>query len=327
MDAVENFMRILRFDHPERVISKIPVHVIRYTGNMHEDYDSSGGDTSPVGTSWKDIWGTHWKKVREDVMGMPVGFPLAEVNSLLNYPWPDANDERICGKIDRMAREFPDGDLLLGGSHRDTLWEKAYMLVGMETLMMYFYSEPAFVKEVLQRIINFQLGIAEHYLKLGVRVAFLGDDLGSQVGPLLSPPMVREFLLPEYKRLCQLYKQHGVLIRFHSCGNIEAFLELFMELGVDVLNPVQATANNLEKVRVCTQGRMALHGGISSRLLMEGPVEQIELETRRMIWKMGREGGYICAPDQDMPYPPGNRCAFDATVDQYGTYPLEPYEN
>jgi len=81
-------------------------------------------------------------------------------------------------------------DRFLAGSHRDTLWEKAYMLVGMEALMMYFLTEPEFVRDVLHHVTDFQLGIAQHYARLGVEFVALGDDLGTQLGPLLGPRIV-----------------------------------------------------------------------------------------------------------------------------------------
>jgi uroporphyrinogen decarboxylase len=323
MDPIENFLRILHFDGPQRAIGRLPVQVIRYTGNKHEAYDGSGGDDSPLGATWRDIWGTVWRKAHADVMGLPMGYPLARVEDLRGYRWPDPDDERICAAIYNQAGDFPGGDLLLGGSHRDTLWEKAYMLAGMETMMVRFFEEPDFVREVLHRIMDFQLGIARHYVKLGVKVAFLGDDLGEQSRPLLSPRLVNEFLLPEYRRLCLFYKEHGVLLRFHSCGNIEAFLDMFMDLEIDLLNPVQATANNLENVRARTQGRMTLYGGVSSGILMEGPPERIEREVRRLLWLLGRQGGYVCAPDQDMPYPPEHIQALADAVDRHGWYPLQ----
>jgi uroporphyrinogen decarboxylase len=222
--------------------------------------------------------------------------------------------------IGQMKAEFPGGDLFLGGSHRDTLWEKAYMLVGMENLMMYFLSEPAFAREVLHRIMDFQLGIAWHYLQAGVEFVSLGDDLGTQCGPLLGPRIVREFLAPEYRRLIGLYKAHGVLIGFHSCGDIRSVLETFLELGIDLLNPVQATANDLEWVRAVTQRRLALQGAVSSATVMEGPVERIEAEVRWRIRQLGQAGGYFCAPDQGMPYPEEHLEAFQAAVERYGQY-------
>jgi uroporphyrinogen decarboxylase len=198
------------------------------------------------------------------------------------------------------------------------------MLVGMENLMIYFYTEPGFVREVMRHIMDFQLGIAAHYLKLGIEFAYLGDDLGTQQGALLGPKIVNEFLVPEYTRLFQLYKERGVLIWFHSCGNVASVVETFMRLGVDVLNPVQATANDLDQLRTVTQGRMALHGGISSALIMDGPVDRIVAEVWQHMWQLGRDGGYFCAPDQGMPFPQAHLDAVHDAVERYGRYPLLP---
>ena len=322
MNAKENALRILRFDQPEKITQGPPVYTLSYHGCNHEPYGSELGDDHPVGAWWTDIWGTGWHKVHADVMGLPKICPLAEMDALKTYRFPDPDDERIIGRLDRMTAQFPGGDVFLGGSHRDTLWEKAYMLVGMENMMIYFH--PEYAREVLHRIMDFQLGIARHYLRLGVEFVHLGDDLGSQGGLLLSPKILQEFFVPEYERLFQFYRQHGVLIGFHSCGRIEAALEMFIQLGVDVLNPLQATANNLETVRRKTQGKMALQGGISSGLIMAGPPERIEQEVRFRLWQLGREGGYFCAPDQGMPYPAAHLEALAKAVEQYGCYPLQP---
>jgi uroporphyrinogen decarboxylase len=321
MNAIENLMRIIHFDHPERVIHSVPIYETFYYGCNHEGF-AGGGHDSPVGSKWVDIWGTGWQKIHPDVMGMPVECPLSNPANLKSYTWPDPDDERICAQLYRMAGDFAGGDLLLAGHHRDTLWEKAYMLVGMENLMMYFFQEPTFVRDVLHHIMDFQLAMARHYLKIGVQFIFLGDDLGTQQGPLLGPRIVNDFLYPEYQRLFQLYRQNNVLIDFHSCGKIDSILDMFLELGVDILNPVQATANHLDALRLKTQGRMTLQGAVSSATIMEGPIQRIEKEIRQRMKQLGSEGGYICTPDQGMPYPPEHIKAFYAAVERFGKYPL-----
>jgi uroporphyrinogen decarboxylase len=317
MNPKENALRNIHFDHPERITGGCPVYTLSYLGCDHQGF-TGGGHDSPAGTVWTDIWGTEWHKELEGVMGFPRGNPLAQPGALSTYHWPDPDDERICGQIYRQAQDFPGGDRFLAGANRDTLWEKAYMLVGMEKLFVYFYEQPEFVREVLHRIMDFQLGIAAHYLKLGVELVFMSDDLGTQRGPLLNPRLVREFFLPEYQRLFDLYKSHNVLIDFHSCGGIQAFLGMWMDLGVDVLNPVQATANDLDALRAATQGRMALRGGVSSVTIMEGPEERIEQEVRFRIAQLGRSGGYFCDADQVMPFPPEHRQALDRAVERWG---------
>ena len=325
VNARENALRIIRFDKPQRIVGGVPAYGLCYHGCNHEGYDGGGHDC-PVGSRWRDIWQAEWHKEHEGVMGFPRGHPLAEIENLRRYEWPDPNDERICGPVHKKAKEFPGGDLFLTGSHRETLWEKAFVLVGMENLMVYFHTEPGFARDVLHRVMDFQLGIAAHYLKAGIEIAGFSDDMGTQRGPLLGPRIMTEFLVPEYKRLFELYKKHGVLINFHSCGCIEQVLPVFMELGVDILNPVQATANNLDKVRALTQGKMALQGGVSTATIIAGPPETIEREVRQRLWQLGRNGGYFCGPDQGMPWPKAHIEAVHEAVEKYGRYPLEAPE-
>jgi uroporphyrinogen decarboxylase len=101
-------------------------------------------------------------------------------------------------------------------------------------------------------------------------------------------------------------------------------LDTFMELGVDILNPVQATANNLDRVRALSQGKMALEGGVSSATVMKGPIERIVAEVRQRLWQLGREGGYFCRYDQGMPYPEAHVKALFEAVEKYGVYPIQP---
>jgi uroporphyrinogen decarboxylase len=249
MNPRENALRILRFEQPERVVPHPPAHNVAFFGANHEGY-AGGGHHLPVGSRWRDIWEVEWHREHQGVMGFPRGHPLAELpQALTTMDWPDPDDPRICGRIYRQAEGWDPEETFLVGSHRDTLWEKSYMLVGMEAMMIYFYTEPEAVKEVLHRIMDFHLGIARHYLEVGVEIVGMSDDLGTQRGLLLSPKVIEEFFVPEYRRLFDLYKSHDVLVNFHSCGHIMPLVETFVDLGVDILNPIQASANDLDALR------------------------------------------------------------------------------
>ncbi|MFC1736121.1 uroporphyrinogen decarboxylase family protein [Candidatus Hydrogenedentota bacterium] len=324
MNAKENALRIIRFDNPERVAHNQPAHNVPYHGCHHQGYEGGGHDL-PVGSKWTDIWGTMWHKEHDGVMGFPRGNPLADLpKALANYEWPDPDDDRICGPIYEKAKEWEREETFLVGPHRDTLWEKSYMLVGMENMMCFFHTELNAVRELLHRIMDFQIGISKHYLDVGVEIILAGDDLGAQEGLLLSPQIIEEFLVPEYRRLFDIYKKHGVIISFHSCGHVTPMLETLIDLGVELLNPIQATANDLDEVRRITQGRMALFGGVSTRTVMAGPIEAIRKEVAFRLWQLGREGGYFCRPDQGMPWPEGHIEAVWQAVEEFGTYPLKP---
>ncbi len=98
---------------------------------------------------------------------------------------------------------------------------------------------------------------------------------------------------------------------------------MFLELGVDILNPVQKTANDLAAVRRKTAGRMALQGGISSGLIASGPISAIRQEVRRCISLLGaKDGGYFCCPDQGMPWPEAHYQALIEAVEEFGRYPF-----
>ncbi len=325
MNSKENAIRIIKFDQPEQVVTGLPAHSIAYRGCNHEGY-TGGGHHLPVGSHWDDIWGTTWFREQEGVMGFPRGNPLSSLpESLPGFQRPDPNDGRICDQIYAQARGWERDEAFLVGSHRDTIWEKGYMLVGMQNLMLYFYTAPQAVRDLFRLIMDFQLGIARHYIEVGVELVEMSDDLGTQRGPLISPKTVREFLLPEYRRLFSFYKENGVLIKFHSCGQITAFLDIFLELGVDILNPIQATANDLDRIRQITSHKMALQGGVNSATLMSGPVEAIREEVAYRVWQLGREGGYFCCEDQELPWPEEHMQAMRQAVEDYGHYPLTRY--
>ena len=321
MTKKENALRVMAFDDTA-FPGGLPRYTLCYRGACHEGYEGGGHDC-PLGTRWFDIWGTGWQKEHKDVMGFPRVNPLAEIKALKNYVWPDPNDERICADIYKLRKEFIGGDAFLEGANSDTLWERTYMLVGMENMMCYCYEEPEYAKEILHRIMDFQLGIAKHYLKLGVEMAAFSDDLGSQHGLLIGKDTLYEFLVPEYKRLFELYKKHNVLINFHSCGHVEPILDMFIELGVNILNPVQATANNLVKVKEKADFKMSLLGGVSSDIVMKGPVSAIDAAVKNAIRVLGKNGGYFCWPDQDMPTPQEHWDAFYAAREKYAKYPFK----
>ncbi len=220
MNDRQNAQQIIAFGAPERVLTGVPAHTVAFHGANHEGFHG-GGHHLPVGSEWTDIWGVQWRREQEGVMGFPRGHPLSDLPDALDrYTWPDPEDPRICNTIYQQAAGWDAEAAFLVGSHRDTLWEKSYMLVGMESMMVSFHLAPTAAREVLHRIMDFHLGIARHYAAVGVEMVTMTDDLGTQRGLLLSPQIIEEFLVPEYARLFAFYKERGVLVNFHSCGHI-----------------------------------------------------------------------------------------------------------
>ena len=318
MTDKENFYQLVRWGNPEWIPSRIPEYAVHYKGCHHDNFEGQGHH-SPVGTVWKDIWGVEWHKDLEGVMGFPRGFPLTNLETLDSFEFPDPDDPKYFSLIFEMKKNYKE-DLILYASHRDTLWERAYMLVGMENMMVYFRTEPDLVKRFFRRITDFQIKMAQHYIEAGCELIGVGDDHGMQSTLLLGKDIIYEFFMPEYQRLFDFYRNYNknIIINFHSCGYIEPILDMFIELGITILNPIQATSNNLENVRKKTQGKITLCGGINSGILMDGNLDEIRALVKSRIEVLGKNGGYICCPDQGMPYKKESLDVMNEAILKYG---------
>ena len=320
MDAKENLLETIHFGNPERVpyAGGLPIIRIGFFGVNPDDNRPPGADI------WTDLWQVQHHKEFEGIMPFPKYNPLAHIDDWEEYQWPDPHDPELYVKARATLENISDREaILVSGSHRSTLLERAWKLVGMEDLFVLLLSDEERSNWLLDHIIDFQLGVAEEYLSLGVDFAFLGDDHGTQLGVYMNPELFRKYFKPRYEKLIKLYKSNGCLIQFHSCGNILDLVPDFMDLGIDILNPIQATALDLPTLRRLTEGKMALQGGVSTATVLDGPLELIRTEVRERIQCLGKNGGYICGPDQGFPFPQDHLRCLEDSVDIYGAYPLE----
>lgn len=318
MDEKTNFFRLVRREGPQFVPWRIPAAGLHYYGCNPQDSRPEG---ATIGSRWRDIWNVTWDWELEGVMPFPKDPPLAEPGSLSGYAWPDPHSEAVSGCLRAQFDAIEDRESkVLTISHRSTLFERAWKLMGMDTLMVSMMIDRPRAEAVLDGLTEFALGIAEEYLAFDPDFVGLGDDLGAQRGPLVNPDLVRELLVPRYRRIVEHYRARkpDIVISLHSCGQVTDFLDDFIDLGIDILNPVQARANDLDELRRRTRGRMTLEGGVDTAVVAHGtPVEVRDL-VRTRLEQLGRQGEYICHPDQAMPFPEENRRALREAVEEFG---------
>lgn len=161
----------------------------------------------------------------------------------------------------------------------------------------------------------------DRYLELGVDGVSFTEDLGTQRALMMSPEMFRKFLLPEYEFIFKNVFAEKKIVNFHSCGCVESIAVLLASIGITILNPIQFSANNLEKIKKDTVGKMALQGGIDTKLLLEGTPAEVQVHVQEVMEVLKPGGGYILCPDQGMPnFPPENIEAMWQTAKEYGRY-------
>ena len=276
--------------------------------------------------SWTDSWGTRWETAREDMVPFPKGNPLPDLRRVDEFVFPDPHalfdaDTTIRERIAAIpGRE----EKILLGSQVYFLFERAWALTGMETLMVAFLEYPEELKELLRRITDYNIAVFERYMELGVDGVSFSEDLGTQRALMMSPPQFRELLKPQYERAFAPVKAAGKLVHFHSCGCVQDIVADLIDVGVDILNPIQSRANDLHELKQAAAGKLTLEGGIDTHeVLMLGTPEIVEAEVRRVLSILAPGGGYIIGPDQGMPFPPENLAALWEAAQRWGRYPLE----
>jgi uroporphyrinogen decarboxylase len=210
---------------------------------------------------------------------------------------------------------------LIGGGLGYFCFERVWALMGMETFFSAVIEFPNEVRYVLHELAKYARGAFDRYLDMGVDGVSFSEDLGAQKSLMISPKHFREFFLPEYKYALENVLKEKKFVNFHSCGCVDEIAKDLADMGITVLNPIQARANDLRKIKKDASGKMALDGGIDTHMILTGTPEDIKAEVIRIMEILKPGGGYICGPDQGFPnMPKENMQALWETARDVGRY-------
>jgi uroporphyrinogen decarboxylase len=229
--------------------------------------------------------------------------PLADVDSIEGLDAWSPPDPRATGRFDAAKRDIDrfGRDFFVIGDVELSLFELAWHLVGMEKYLVDFAMEEPWIEKLNGRVEEWTAAIALQLVALGVDAIWLGEDLGTQTSMLISPDMWRERFKPRYARLISRLKRANpkLLVAFHSDGAVAPLIDDFIELGVDIYNPVQPNVpgSDPEELQSKYGGRICFFGGIDQQaLLPSGDVEAIRREVASRARIFGANGGYLMAP-------------------------------
>jgi uroporphyrinogen decarboxylase len=250
-----------------------------------------------------DCWGLEFE------MFAPNGF-----NNLRN-PLKDCDEDEIdawtapsIDAVDMDTRfQFADADLKKYGeeylvmvSGYNGIFEKGYNLLEFGNFMCYLLTEPDMIDRLLGKVTDFKVEIAKETAKRGFMMGHYGDDLGMQTGELFSLDAFRRSILPHIKRVFRVFKDAGLPVQMHSCGNIVKFIPDLIDAGLDVLEPVQPVMD-IQYLKREFGKDLTFYGGVDTQeLLVFDTPERVREETLRTIDVLGKGGGYIVAPAQEV---------------------------
>jgi uroporphyrinogen decarboxylase len=290
-------------------------------------------------SSWwfDDEWGATWKmpKMEGHYFDM-VAHPLkgADFDTVREYIWPDGTDKAIsAGLADEARKVFANSRaaLILDARIGNGFFHTGAILEGYEAIFTDLAFAPHKVDYIMDRVLELKLNYFDRLLsEVGDQVHIVRelDDLGSQQGLLISPEMYRKFIKPRQKKLYDFIKRKapGVKILFHSCGSVYKIIPDLIEIGVDILNPVQVSAALMDTAKLKREfGREITFwgGGVDTQwVLPHGTPQEVRDEVRRRIDDLAPGGGFVFAAVHNIQedVPTGNIIALWETLREYGIY-------
>jgi uroporphyrinogen decarboxylase len=258
--------------------------------------------------SYVDEWGVGWKVVEyatpfgKGKYTEPFGHPLAGDANIEYYLPPDPNRPGLYTDSANVLREFKDEYWIVGVTPT-TIFETAWALRGLKQLIMDMVADPHKANTILDIPFNYHKVVTQKLVQLGVDMVWLGDDVGGQKAMLMSPKMWRMYLKPRMAELIAALRQinPAIKIAYHTDGVVYPIIPDLIEIGVDVLNPVQPLAMDPVRLKLDYGDRLCFWGTLDiQHTLPFGTPQQVRAEVLTRLKTIGREGGLVIGPTHNL---------------------------
>lgn len=316
MTPKQNLLKALQHKQPRWVPCPMVDGSLKVIPHGLAEYVPEGG---------KDDWGVEWKTGEEKSgAGLPRTHPIENPEDVEKFPLPDVEKPDLMKPAIREMKNIDRSQTLVFGDNGWGIFERAWILVGMDKLLIWMYKEPDAVKNLMRRIAIIKERISERFInEVGVDGVRYGDDWGGDKALLMGPNLWRKFIKPYQKSLYRICKDKGTFVHQHSDGHIEEIISDLVEIGLDILNPLQPECNNLQMIKSEFGANLTFHGAIGSRNMDKGTPDQIAQEVSLRVKQLSSSGGYIIAPAHAMSYPKTNLEAFRKAAIKYGKVPRQ----
>lgn len=287
-----------------------------YFNNLEEDgrekkRNWDEWDEKKHGTKTIDEWGVyrdfgdfyHFNKMTHSMAD------LETVTDLKKWPWPVLNDEDYFSDVKHKTKILKNKNIATVGYY-NCIFEQAWYIRGMKNLFMDFYYNKKFAEYLLDKITEIDTMAAIKLTEVGVDIYYTGDDVATQLDMMMSVDMWRKWIKPRTKSIIDTVKKINpdALIWYHSDGNNYKILRDLVEIGCDVLHPIQPECMDPVKVSKELGDQVSFWGTIGTQSLMPfGTPEEIKDEVKRIIHEFDAfNGGLIIAPthflEPDVPW-------------------------
>ncbi|MBI3920980.1 MAG: hypothetical protein HY318_06120 [Armatimonadetes bacterium] len=299
--TVERLAQLLEI--PPAFVGEAMGNDVRMTW-VNNNYAMEGIVHQNEGESHVDLWGIRWTK--EGDFNQITEYPLrrASREELLEYSFPSEHLEFLLQRMEPVvaARE----DYFIGCDVSPCVFEMYWRLRGMELTMLDMVEDPELAYEMLGRCAEFAVKLSvEACGRFALDWLWSGDDVSGQFAMMMSPATWREMIKPHLQRVFTVGKAHGLWVAHHCCGALRPIIPDLIEMGLDVLNPIQCNCPGMVPLELKREfGRdLAFMGGVDTQgVLPNGSADEVRRATARLIEGMTSDGGgYILAASHTIP--------------------------
>lgn len=282
----------------------------------------------------RDAWGIEWHRPPGSHYFDPIKHPMADFSyeDLKHFEYPDLWDADFGRQLSRRARQLHETSeyFLIADALSVGIFETAWLLRGLERFLMDLLTDKPFAAALLELVLKQRKDFFARFLDaVGpyVGMVMVSDDLAAQSGPIMSPELYREMIKPMHKQLNAFIKQRtDAKLLHHSCGALRPFLDDLIEVGVDIINPVQVSAAGMDSAGLKRDygDRLVFWGGgcDTQDVLQFGSTKDVKREVQRRIEDFKPGGGFVFTQVHDIQpnTPPENVVAMFEAAKEYRRY-------
>jgi len=225
------------------------------------------------------------------------------VEDVHQHVWPDP-DALDFSNVREQCRKY-HGEYATFGAPWSPFFHEVGWLIGQEDFLMWMHTKPEVVHAIIQHVVDYEVEATRRFLKAAdgmIDITYFGNDFGTQRGLFVSPRMWSEFFRKPLKRYFDVSHDYGCKVMKHSCGAVRDIIPLFIEDGVNILDPVQVAASGMDLAGLVRDfgGDICFHGGVDTqRTLPFGSTADVRAEVRSYLDLTRESGGYILSGSQD----------------------------
>jgi uroporphyrinogen decarboxylase len=271
---------------------------------VNNNYAMEGIVHEREGEGHTDAWGIRWKKIGH--FNQIAEFPLEDASreKILSYQFPTLHQEELLKQMFPLLED--SSNWFIGCDVSPCIFEMYFRLRGMRNALMDMIIDAELACEMFKRCADFSIALAEQACeRFPLDWLWSGDDVAAQNALMMSPEMWRKQIKPQLQRVFNVGKAANLWVAHHCCGSLRPIIPDLIEMGLDVLNPIQCNCPGMDPLVLKKEfgHQLAFMGGVDTvDLLPTGTVEQVRRSTARLLEGMTADGGgYVLAASHTIP--------------------------